>query len=106
MENEITDEIREKLEVIKEKLNPKVEELPNLINEIYEREKIASLKLRNIKLSESELDDSLSIMHSRRSDKMRESKLVIQEVIANQVYLEKRKEELESIKMYLNINLN
>ena len=95
--SELSSETLEKLEVIKEKLNPKVAEIPLLINDIYEQEKIASLKLRNIKLSESQLDDSLSFMHNR-GDNLRESKLFVSEVFENHKYLEKRKDELESIK--------
>ena len=96
---ECDESTREKLNKIKDNLSPKVGELPNLINQIYEREKIASLKLRNIKLSESKLDDSLSFLQlSRNSDKIRESRIILQEVIDNQEYLQNRQAELEEIK--------
>lgn len=94
---EISDEMRQKLDIIKEKLNVKIIELPNLINEIFEREKIVSLRLKNIRIPESELDDSLSIIHNR-SDNLRDSRIILKEVIENQAYLEKRREDLESIK--------
>ncbi len=94
---DLSEEMRQKLEIIKEKLNTRVTDFPNLINQIFEREKIVSLKLRNIKISEVDLDDSLSIIHNR-SDNLRDSRLVLKEVIENQAYLEKRREELESIK--------
>lgn len=100
LEVEIHIAIKEKLTVIKENLNPKVTEMPHLIQEIYEREKIVSLKLRNIKISESQLDDSLSVLQNR-SDHIRESKILAKEVITNQVYLEKRKQDLEMIKKYI-----
>jgi hypothetical protein len=97
--NECDSFTREKLNKIKDNLSPKVVELPNLINQIYEREKIASLKLRNIKLSESKLDDSLSFLHlSRGSDKIRESRLILKEVVDNEEYLKNRQAELEEIK--------
>jgi hypothetical protein len=96
LKSELTEEVSQKLEVIKEKINPKVAEIPNLMCEIYEREKIASLKLKNIKASEQELDKSLSILN--KSDHMHDSKLLIMEAIENQAYLERRKEELETIK--------
>jgi hypothetical protein len=95
--NELRQEMCEKLDIIKEKLNIRVTDFPNLINQIFEREKIVSLKLRNIKISEVDLDDSLSIIQNR-SDNLRDSRLVLKEVIENQAYLEKRREELESIK--------
>lgn len=44
--------IIEKLEKIKEKITPQVEELPSLMTIIYEREKIVSLKVNNINISE------------------------------------------------------
>jgi len=89
----------EKLNKIKENISPKVAELPSLINSIYEKEKTASLKLRNIRLTESQLDDSISYLQlSRDGDKIRESKIIINEVIQNQEYLENRQRELEEIK--------
>lgn len=87
----------QKLDIIREKISPKVSYLPTLIELIYEREKVASLKLNNITLNESQLDDSLSFLHNK-SDRIRDSKLNLKEVISNQNYLEKRKEELEMIK--------
>lgn len=92
----MTDEVNQKLELIIEKVNPKVVEIPNLLCEIHEKERIASLKLKNIKASEQDLDKSLSIMN--KSDNFHDSKLVILEVFENQAYLERRKEELDAIK--------
>ena len=96
LKNEMTDEVNQKLELIIEKVNPKVVEIPNLLCEIHEKERITSLKLKNIKASEQDLDKSLSIMN--KSDNFHDSKLVIMEVFENQAYLERRKEELDAIK--------
>ena len=82
-------------------MNPKVEEVPTIIQQIYEKEKFVSLKVRNIKLSESELDDSLSMMRDK-SQNLTGSRLLIKELIDNQQYLEKRREDLEMMKKYLN----
>jgi hypothetical protein len=96
-ENNVDPNVHSKLEKVSEILTPKISEVQILISTILEKEKTVSLKLRNLNISESKLDDSLSLLQNR-SDHLRESRIIMREVVDNQRYLEKRKEELEDIK--------
>lgn len=99
----IPQQLIEKLNKIRDIITPMVNHLPNLMNDIYEGEKIFSLKIKNINLNEKDLDDSISFLNNK-SDNFKGSRIVLQEVIDNHIYLEKRKEELENIKVYVFLN--
>ena len=96
--NFIKKKVRDQIKIVNERFLPKQMEVPKILNEILEKEKQVS---RRMGLNESDLDQSfLSQNPNNKSnfDKLRESKIVLHEVMDNVEYLQKRQEQLEEIK--------
>ena len=96
--NFIKKKVRDQIKIVNERFLPKQMEVPKILNEILEKEKQVS---RRMGLNESDLDQSfLSQNPNNKSnfDKLRESKIVLHEVMDNVEYLQKRQEQLKEIK--------
>jgi t-SNARE complex subunit (syntaxin) len=90
--------VREQINIIKEKLNPKKKEVNQMLNKIVEKETKFTQRLS----ISSENFDSVNSMNDsqerRINGSFRESKLFVQDLQDNSEYIRKRQEELEDIK--------